>query len=165
MRPLSTILATALAACSLALPAWALDAGSTAPEMTLPGLKDIVSLSQYKGKVVYLDFWASWCGPCKQSFPFMNQMQAKYGAQGLQVVAVNLDANRADADAFLAEVPAQFTVAMDAKGETARRFEVKAMPSSVLVGRDGKVLVVHKGFRADDKQELEQRIAAAVAAR
>jgi hypothetical protein len=94
----------------------------------------------------------------------MNQLQAKYGSQGLQIVAVNLDVNRADVDSFLAEVPAQFAVALDAKGETARRFDVKAMPSSVLVGRDGKVLVLHKGFRADDRQPLEQRIAAALAA-
>ena len=164
MKRWLTLISSVLLACASALPAHALEAGAPAPELVLPGLKDPINLAQYKGKVVYLDFWASWCGPCKQSFPFMNQLQAKYGAQGLQIVAVNLDVNRADVDSFLAEVPAQFAVALDAKGETARRFDVKAMPSSVLVGRDGKVLVLHKGFRADDKPALEQRIAAALAA-
>ncbi|MBK6865314.1 MAG: TlpA family protein disulfide reductase [Ideonella sp.] len=143
---------------------WALDAGAPAPALALPGLKDTVDLASLKGKVVYVDFWASWCGPCKQSFPFMNELQSRYGAAGLEVVAVNLDARRDDADRFLAEVPARFTVAFDAKGESARHFEVKAMPSSVLIGRDGKVVAAHKGFKDGDRKALEERIAQLVAA-
>lgn len=155
----------ALALGTLAPVAWALDAGTSAPELNLPGLKGAVDLASLKGKVVYLDFWASWCGPCKQSFPFMNELQSRYGAEGLEVVAINLDARRDDADKFLAEVPARFTLAFDAKGDSARRFEVKSMPSSVLIGRDGKVVGAHKGFKAGDRKELEDRIAQLVAAR
>ena len=143
----------------------AIEAGAPAPEVTLPGMKDAISLAGLKGKVVYVDFWASWCGPCKQSFPFMNELQSKYRAQGFEIVAINLDAKRDDADKFLAEVPAQFNVAFDAKGDSAKRFEVKGMPSSYLIGRDGKVVVAHKGFKEEDRKDLEARIAQALASK
>jgi len=150
---------SALCFATLTAPAaWSLEAGTAAPDLNLPGLKDAVSLAQLKGKVVYVDFWASWCGPCKKSFPFMNELKAKYGAQGFEVLAVNLDAKRGDADKFLTEVPAQFTVAFDTNGESAKRFEVKGMPSSYLVGRDGKIASAHKGFHEEDRKELESRI-------
>lgn len=159
----------AIVACAVvgavAPSAWALDPGAAAPELKLPGLTGAVDLASLKGKVVYLDFWASWCGPCKQSFPFMNELQSRFGADGFEVVAVNLDAKRGDADQFLAEVPARFTLAFDAKGESARRFEVRSMPSSLLIGRDGRIVVAHKGFKADDRKELEERVAQLVAAR
>ncbi len=157
------------AACCLslmALPsAWALDAGAPVPDIQLPGRDGTVSLAGLRSKVVYLDFWASWCGPCRQSFPFMNELMAKYGAQGLEVVAVNLDARREDADKFLTEVPAKFTLAFDAHGDSARRYQVMGMPSSYLIGRDGSLIALHKGFRAEDRQELEARIQQALAAR
>jgi thiol-disulfide isomerase/thioredoxin len=143
--------------------AWAVEPGQPAPQFELAGNKGSVALQQLKGKVVYLDFWASWCGPCKQSFPWMNEMQAKYGARGLHVVGVNLDAKTADAEKFLAEVPARFTVAYDPKGDTARRYAIKGMPSSVLVSADGKVIKVHAGFREDERRVLEEAIVAALA--
>ena len=145
-----------------AAPAWCLDAGAPSPELNLPGRTEAVHLAAMKGKVVYVDFWASWCGPCKQSFPFMNELQAKYRAQGFEVLAINLDAKRDEADKFLAEVPAQFTVAFDAKGDSAKRFEIKGMPSSYLIGRDGKVAAAHRGFKEQDRKELESRIAQAL---
>ncbi len=165
-RILSSLRLAVLGLATLAAPAtWALDAGAPAPELNLPGLKDTVNLAGMKGKVVYVDFWASWCGPCKQSFPVMNDLQAKYRAQGLEIVAVNLDAKRGDADKFLAEVPAQFTVAFDAKGDSAKRFEVKGMPSSYLIGRDGKVVAAHKGFKEESGKELDSQIAQALASK
>ena len=169
MNPIRTPSTLRLAALCLATlttlaapSAWSLDAGTAAPELNLPGLKEAVTLAALKGKVVYVDFWASWCGPCKQSFPFMNELQAKYRAQGFEVLAINLDAKRDEADKFLAEVPAQFTVAFDAKGDTAKRFEIKGMPSSYLIGRDGKVAAAHRGFKEQDRKELESRIAQAL---
>ena len=162
-RILSSLRLAALCIATLAAPAaWSLEAGAQAPDLNLPGLKDAVSLAGLKGKVVYVDFWASWCGPCKQSFPFMNELQAKYGAQGFEIVAVNLDAKRDDADKFLAEVPAKFTVAFDPKGDSAKRFEVKGMPSSYLIGRDGKVVAVHKGFKEEDRKDVDASIAKAL---
>ncbi len=142
--------------------AHALEPGQLAPAFNLPGATAPVSLSALKGKVVYVDFWASWCGPCKQSFPWMNEMQAKYGSKGFEVVAINLDAKTTDATAFLAETPARFAIAYDSKGESPKRYEIKGMPSSVLVGPDGKVLSVHAGFRADERKALEDAIVAAL---
>ncbi len=154
------IAATAVAALTLATAsqAGAVEVGQGAPSFALNGPAGAVKLDQYLGKVVYVDFWASWCGPCRQSFPWMNEMQAKYGGRGLQVVGINVDAKTDDARAFLAGVPAQFVVAFDPSGNAPRSYGVKGMPSSVLIGPDGKVLYEHSGFRAADKAELERRI-------
>ncbi len=145
-----------------AAPAWSLEPGQVAPAIELAGTKGAVSLAKLQGKLVYVDFWASWCGPCKQSFPWMNEMQAKYGAKGLQVLAINVDAKREDADKFLAEVPANFLVAFDSKGDSPKQYQIKGMPSSVLVGPDGKVIQVHSGFRADERKALEDAIVASL---
>lgn len=157
--------ATALCTAFLAPPAQALDAGQAAPDIDLPGASVAPRLGALKGKVVYVDFWASWCGPCRQSFPWLNEMQQKYGAQGLQIVAVNVDAKRADAEQFLSEVPARFAIAFDPKGDAPRKVGVKAMPTALLVGADGKVLKVHQGFREQDRVELEAMLVAALAAK
>jgi thiol-disulfide isomerase/thioredoxin len=157
---LGLILATSLALAPAAQAAT--EAGQPVPDLDLPGSSVGQRLSDLKGKVVYLDFWASWCGPCKQSFPWMNEMQRKYGARGLQVVAINLDAKRADADQFLAQNPAGMALAFDSKGDSAKRIGVKGMPTSLLIGPDGKVLMVHLGFRAEDRAELEARVVAAL---
>jgi len=145
--------------------AWAgaLGVGDPAPDFKLYGQRDAVQLAAQRGKLVYLDFWASWCGPCKQSFPWMNQLQSKYGAQGLQVIAVNVDTSIADARRFLDGMPANFTVAFDARGETPRRYEIKGMPTSMLISPEGKVLYVHNGFRADEQVLIEAQISQALA--
>ncbi|MCX8004719.1 MAG: TlpA family protein disulfide reductase [Burkholderiaceae bacterium] len=153
---LRSLVAGALLA--LSLPVAAVQVGGAAPEFDLPGSSGAVKLSALRGKVVYLDIWASWCGPCRQSFPWLNEMQAKYGAQGLTVVGVNVDAKRSDAEAFLKEVPAQFTIAFDPKGDTPARYAAKGMPTSYLIGRDGKVLATHVGFRPEEKAALEAQI-------
>ena len=127
------------------------------PGDTPPALPDNV-LAAHKGKAIYVDFWASWCGPCKQSFPWMNAMQDKYGAKGLQVIAVNVDARRADADRFLLKTPATFQIGYDPTGDSARRYAVKAMPTSLLIDRNGRVSYVHAGFRDEDRADLEAKI-------
>ena len=165
MKNLLRLLAGTTLALNLALttaPALALDLGQLVPDIELPG-GTVPRLSSLQGKVVYVDFWASWCGPCKQSFPWMNEMQQKYAARGLQVLAINLDAKRGDADDFLLRNPALFALAFDAKGESARRLGVKGMPTSVLLNAEGKVLYVHQGFTHQDRTELEARLSAAVA--
>ncbi|MDH0864005.1 choice-of-anchor D domain-containing protein [Mitsuaria sp. GD03876] len=157
------LLATATTLLWFTSPAHAADVGQPLAVSTVPGPDGApVVLHDGKAKLTYVDFWASWCGPCRQSFPWMNRMQAKYGAQGLRIVAVNLDASRTDAQAFLKEVPATVALAFDPKGESARRVGVRAMPSSVLIGPDGRVLMEHAGFRAEDESALEARIAAAL---
>lgn len=117
-----------------------------------------LDLKQFRGKVVYLDFWASWCKPCRKSFPWMNALQDKYGARGLQIIAVNLDRDRKLVDRFLAAYPARFLIAYDPAGEAARRYQVKGMPSSYLIDADGRIVARHVGFRNKDKAVLEDRI-------
>lgn len=145
-----------------ATPVLAIEVGERAPEFQLQGMEAPAKLSDASGKVVYLDYWASWCGPCRQSFPWMNEMQAKYGGQGLQIVAVNLDAKAEDAQRFLASQPAMFTVLFDPKGLTPRQYGVKGMPSSFLIGRDGVVVARHMGFREVDRSALESQIETAL---
>jgi thiol-disulfide isomerase/thioredoxin len=117
-----------------------------------------LNLDNYHGQVVLLDFWASWCVPCRRSFPWMNRMQQKYGEQGLVIIGVNMDANAGDAEAFLRDYPAQFTIVADPKGELAKRFEVEAMPSSYVLGRDGAVVATHMGFQVKKTDEYEEQI-------
>jgi thiol-disulfide isomerase/thioredoxin len=119
-------------------------------------------LGSLAGKVVWVDFWASWCVPCRRSFPWMNTMLEKYGEHGLQIVAVNLDQERAAATAFLEEVPAEFEVRFDADGTLAKRFEVQAMPSSYLLDAAGNVIERHLGFKMGDSEAYERAIAAAL---
>jgi len=159
---LATLAGASLWLAAAAAQAAALEPGQALPVANVPGLAGNVALVDGKARLTYVDFWASWCGPCRQSFPWMNRMQAKFGPQGLRIVAVNLDAKRPDAQAFLAEMPATFDLGFDAGGVAARQFGVKTMPSSVLVGADGKVIAVHQGFRKEDEAELESRIAAAL---
>jgi thiol-disulfide isomerase/thioredoxin len=141
----------------------AIDAGQPAPEIaaiTADGKS--VHLSELRGKTVYLDFWASWCGPCRQSFPWMNAMHDKYATSGLTIVAVNVDQKRADADKFLAQFPAKFAIAYDAAGASPKSYGIKAMPTSLLIDRDGKIVQVHGGFRSEDRDVLEARLRAAL---
>lgn len=145
--------------------ALALEAGQVAPAFSLAGGGNgTVSLVGLRGKVVYVDFWASWCVPCKQSFPWLDSLQQRYGRQGLVIVGVNLDQQRSEADRFLARWPVGFTIAFDPAGDTAKSFGVSAMPSSYLVDRQGRVQLVHRGFRDSDKMALESEIRRTVGA-
>ncbi len=133
--------------------------GAPAPDFALSGGQgETVRLSNQREKVVYLDFWASWCLPCVKSFPWMNDMQRRYGAKGLRVIAVNLDEKRADADSFLARIPARFPVAFDPRAELAKTYGVKGMPSSFLIDRGGRLRFEHVGFRESSREELESEI-------
>jgi thiol-disulfide isomerase/thioredoxin len=116
------------------------------------------ALQPVEGRVIWVDFWASWCVPCRRSFPWLNSMHRKYGADGLQIIAVNLDKDRALADAFLAEVPAEFALRFDPAGALAKQYGVQAMPSSFLIDAEGNVLATHAGFRTADAAEYERAI-------
>jgi len=133
-------------------------AAKPAPDFSLPGTQGEVSLAELHGQVVYLDFWASWCTPCRQSFPWMDAMQTKYGSRGLQVIAVNLDKEAAKRDEFLTATNPHFTIAYDPEGGVAENYEVMGMPSSYLIGRDGNIHYNHIGFREKDQGKLEQQI-------
>jgi cytochrome c biogenesis protein CcmG/thiol:disulfide interchange protein DsbE len=138
-------------------------APAQAPTFNLPAREGSVALDSLRGRVVLVDFWASWCEPCKRSFPWMNTLVERYGERGLSVVAINLDKDRDLADHFIAEREPKFTIAFDPKGGTAEAYHVAAMPSSFLVGPDGAILASHLGFDPRKAADFEKRIAAHLA--
>ena len=151
-----------IATFAFALLAGLAQAAEPAPAFTLPSSSGNVSLEAYRGKFVYVDFWASWCAPCKRSFPWMNELRKRYPEKDLAIVAVNVDASRADAERFLASTPASFTVAYDPAGTTPRQYAIKGMPSSVLVDPNGQVVFRHTGFTSSSARELDEKIAQAM---
>jgi thiol-disulfide isomerase/thioredoxin len=140
--------------------AYSVEVGQMAPNFSVQNLLDgkHVSLEQLKGKVVYLDFWASWCPPCLKSFPFMEQLKQKYSKRGLVVIAISLDENFEDAWVFLNQTQASFVIAHNIRGDIATRYDVQAMPSTYLIGRDGKIKLRHLGFNTGDKDKLQRII-------
>ena len=126
-----------------------------APDFELPTDSGKVNLSSLKNNVVYLDFWASWCGPCRKSFPWMNTMNNRYSDKGLKIIAVNLDKDRSLAKKFLKKIPADFTIAYDPEGDIAEKYNVQGMPSSYIIDRQGRLVKVHMGFRSEDTSALE----------
>ncbi len=129
-----------------------------APAFTLDGDNGKVKLSDYRNKVVYVDFWASWCKPCQKSFSFMNDMEARYGKKGFKIIAINLDSDRSAAKSFLKKHPATFTIAYDEEGKTPNLYQLKVMPTSYLIDRRGNLVKVHKGFKKNQTADLEKMI-------
>ena len=133
-----------------------------APTCNLGSLSDTrqYDLKQFKGKVVYVDFWASWCGPCAQSIPFMNTLHHDLEVKGLQVIAINMDEKPEDALFFLKNKPAEFIVATDTNGQCAKSFDVQAMPSTYLIDRKGNIHLIHFGYRSDEADEFRFKVEA-----
>ena len=140
----------------------ALEVGDRVPAFQRPALGSAgnIALDDFAGKVVYLDFWASWCGPCRLSLPALEQLYSELGERGFVVLAVNVDAYRDDALAFLQHHPVTYPVVRDADNTLPKRFAVKGMPTAFLIGRDGRVEQVHEGFRKSDAAPLRQKIIA-----
>ena len=152
------LMAVALCGFLISGNAIAANPANQAPDFTLEGQQKQIELSKYHGQIVYIDFWASWCQPCRKSFTWMNKMQSLYGSEGFKVIAINLDESRAKADEFLQQIPANFDVAFDPQGNTAEAYKIKAMPSSYLIDKNGKVVHANLGFRDNDEDELETKI-------
>ena len=129
-----------------------------APTFTLPGDGSEISLEKLKGKIVYLDFWASWCDPCRKSFPWMNGMKARFDSKKFAIVAVNLDSSKKEAMKFLEKAPADFDIAYDPDGKVASKYNLQAMPTSYLIDKKGNLIMTHKGYREGDTAEIEAKI-------
>lgn len=133
----------------------ALAAGAAAA-MAAPN--EVVNLAAYKGKVVYVDFWASWCTPCRESFPWLQGIQRRYRDDGLVVLGVNLDQERSQADAFLQEFQPQFQVVFDTHAELAESMKVIGMPSSFFIDRRGNIRYRHTGFHMNQRADYENEL-------
>ncbi len=142
--------ATGLAAL-LTLTALATSVGTASPTA------ESFDMDIHRGRVVIVDFWASWCKPCRQSIPWLNSMRERYSSSGLTIIGVNVDADRGDAERFLRDVPIDFEIVFDPQGNLARRFKVQAMPTSLVFDRTGKLVETHLGFR-DAKKEGNEAV-------
>ena len=169
MKTKMLIALAALLAVVVLVPTRAPAATGLAPGQQAPGVElatadgTALSLARLKGNVVLVDFWASWCGPCASAFPVIEDLFQEYRTRGFEVVAINLDEKRRDADRFLAERPHAMTVAFDPQGKSAKAFGLEGMPTSYLIGRDGKVRFVHVGYTQktveDYRREIDQLLA------
>lgn len=143
----------------LTMLAWVAAASAAAvPDLSFKTDRGTLKLQDLRGKVVYLDYWASWCAPCRESFPFMNELQARYRDKDFVVIAVTLDQDMADAQRFLARYPANFTIAYDPEGLTAGMLRVRAMPTTFLINQQGQIVATHLGFKEADKSKIEREI-------
>ena len=160
LKPALTFLIFSLLAVT-ASPALAAEKASKpipAPSFTLPGQRSQVSIDSLRGRVVFVDFWASWCEPCRKSFPWMKTLMQQYGSRGFTVLAVSLDKSRDDADAFIDRYGPNFPIAYDFTGKVAESYAVKAMPSSFLVNRAGQIVYSHPGFNPRETAAVESLI-------
>lgn len=127
---------------------WSFAAETSAPDFTLKSKNgENLRLSEHKGQVVLINFWASWCGPCRQEMPLLDEMQDKYAKLGFTVFGVNVDKNPAKADKILKDIPVSFPVLYDPDGTVSQLYDVSAMPTTVIVDRDGNMRYLHKGFK------------------
>jgi cytochrome c biogenesis protein CcmG, thiol:disulfide interchange protein DsbE len=172
MKNLTDLLQRMLVLCLLAMPASLATAtvpeGEPAPNFQLPGVRPsdaAITLSELRGKVVYVDFWASWCLPCLRSLPQINTLYEQYREQGFEVVAITIDDPIEDAHEFLEdlEVPLAYHVVADQTAEIMDLYGVAGMPTSFLIDREGVVRKVHLGFREGDTDLLEDALQAILA--
>jgi len=135
-------------------------AAEPAPDFTLPTFPDNreISLKDFKGRVVYLDFWATWCPPCRKSFPWMDEMHERYKDEGLSIIAVSVDKKREQIEQFINRIEPAFIIAHDPSGDVAKDYELRAMPTTYLINRNGQLVMTHMGFRSKDTDKLEAAI-------
>jgi thiol-disulfide isomerase/thioredoxin len=132
-----------------------------APDFTLPARSGSpVTLSELKGQVVMLNFWASWCGPCRAEFPLLDQMHKKYESLGLKLIGVNVETDLKDAERWLAQTPVSFPILFDKENKVTGMYAVNAMPSTVFIDRKGNVRNIHRGYKAGDESEYLNQIRA-----
>ncbi len=151
-------------ALSLSASSWGAAVGDTAPDLSLPNLyqeqvnDSLINLNDFRGKVVYLDFWASWCAPCLVSIPLLNELREQYSAQGFEVLAVNVDTDPEDGIDFLIDHPVSYPVLTDPEGVTPALYKLIGMPTSFLIDAEGTVRMVHVGFKESDIEIIEAEL-------
>jgi peroxiredoxin len=157
----SSIIATALALAAIAPSAGAagdIAPGAAAPGFNLPSSGGQVALDGLKGQVVLINFWASWCGPCREEMPILEKLYHKYQAAGFTLLGVNVEPKSADAAKFLRATPVSFPILFDTDSKVSKLYSVADMPSTVIVDRNGRVRYIHHGYHAGDENEYIDQI-------
>ena len=151
-------IAAIVAAVAIAMPALA-DTGGPAPPFTLSARdgKDI-SLAQYHGQVVMINFWASWCGPCREEMPLLDTIYRKYNRLGFTLLGVNVEPDSKAADAWLQQTPVTFPILYDKDSKVSKLYDVAGMPSTVIIDRSGKLRVLHRGYKPGDENDYMDSI-------
>ena len=143
-----TALAISLAALATTTPT------GPAPAFTLASRAgQEVSLAQYKGQVVMLNFWASWCGPCRQEMPLLEDIYKKYSKMGFTLIGVNVEPDSKAAEGFLKQTPVSFPVIYDKDSAVSKAYDVSGMPSTVIIDRKGNLRFLHHGYKPGDESE------------
>jgi peroxiredoxin len=138
---------------------WAASESSPAPDFTLKSRSgENIKLSELRGDVVMVNFWASWCGPCRQEMPLLEQLYGRYQGMGFTLLGVNVDEEPEAADKMLKEIPVTFPVLYDPTNKVSKQYQVKAMPSTFMVDRDGNIRYLHKGYKPGYEEEYQQQI-------
>ena len=153
------LLSFAVAAALLAAPVFAGDATGPAAEFQLRSRAgEVVSLSSLKGQVVLINFWATWCGPCRKEMPLLEQIQKKYAPLGFTMLGVNVEEDTRLMDTFLKDVPVSFPILLDPSNGVSKLYNVSAMPSTVIVDRKGNVRFIHQGYAPGDESRYQDLI-------
>src|SRR5580692_9948903 len=135
------------------------DAAGPAPAFTLTNLSGQPGgLGEYKGQVVMVNFWATWCGPCQQEMPLLDQMYKKYKPAGFTLIGVNVDKESPAVKELLARKPVSFPVLLEPANQVSKAYHVDEMPSTVIVDRKGQIRYIHRGYKPGDENEYQDRI-------
>jgi peroxiredoxin len=141
------------------LAASAAEEGKPAPDFTLKSLSGKnLKLSEMTGNVVLINFWASWCGPCREEMPLLNALHNKYEPLGFSVLGVNVEENVDAARGFLKDFPVDFPVLLDSANQVSKQYEVIAMPTTVVVDRDGNIRYLHQGYKSGDEAKYQKMV-------
>jgi len=139
--------------------AWAVTETGPAANFTLKSASgENIRLSEYRGQVVLINFWASWCGPCRQEMPHLEAIQQKYAELGFTVFGVNVEQDRVMADRVLRDIPVSFPILFDDENTVSQVYDVDAMPATVLVDRNGEIRYMHRGYKPGYELEYERQI-------
>ncbi len=145
--------------CVISPISMAIDIGANVPQCNLSGLSNNTPHTLSKiGKVVYVDFWASWCAPCAKSMPFLNELHEQFNSKGLEIVGIDVDDEKTDGLTFLEKVPVVFPTVTNPDGQCAAAFGVQTMPSSYLIDRKGKLRYIELGFFSENKNDIRQKV-------
>ena len=158
-RLLPGLLVAVFMVLSTPFPAAAAEVGKLAPDFTLKSLGgNNLKLSEMAGNVVLINFWASWCGPCREEMPLLNSLHKKYEPLGFTVLGVNVEEDVKGAKGFLKNFPVDFPVLLDSDNRVSEQYKVIAMPTTVVVDRDGNMRYLHQGYKSGDEAKYRQMV-------